>query len=80
MIKKDPTTEPNLHSERFNAGHVREQLKRLLESELEQLPETLAAMEPKDRLAAVIKLMPFVFPRIDAVHYREGEPLTHYIP
>lgn len=79
MNKKAIATESKTKPERFNAGIVREQLKHLLESELERLPETLASMEPKDRLNAVIKLMPFVFPRIETVHYREGEPLTNYL-
>jgi hypothetical protein len=54
---------------------LRETLKKIMQKEIEKLPETLEALDPKERLNVVCKLMPYVFPRIEAVHPKEGEPL-----
>jgi hypothetical protein len=54
---------------------LRETLKTIMQKEIEKLPETLEALEPKERLNVVCKLMPFVFPKVETVHSTEGEPL-----
>jgi hypothetical protein len=51
-------------------------LKPFMQKEIEKLPETLEALEPKERLNVVCKLMPYVFPKVEAVHPKEGEPFT----
>lgn len=53
---------------------LRENLKNLMQKEIEKLPDTLDALEPKERLNVVCKLMPFVFPKVQTVHAKEGEP------
>lgn len=53
---------------------LRETLKSLMQNEFEKLPETLDALEPKERLNVVCKLMPFVFPKVQSIHAKEGEP------
>ena len=55
---------------------LRDSLKEVIQNELIQLPEQLKALEPKERLNVVCKLMPYVFPRVDTVHLKEGEPFT----
>lgn len=55
---------------------LRDSLKWVIQNELIQLPEQLEALEPKERLNVVCKLMPYVFPRVDTVHLKEGEPFT----
>jgi hypothetical protein len=55
---------------------LRDSLKGVIQNELIQLPEQLEALEPKERLNVVCKLMPYVFPRVDTVHLKEGEPFT----
>lgn len=55
---------------------LRDSLKRVIQNELIKLPEQLEALEPKERLNVVCKLMPYVFPRVDAVHLKEGEPFS----
>jgi hypothetical protein len=55
---------------------LRETLKSIMQKEIEKLPETLATLEPKERLNVICKLMPYVFPKVEAVHPREGEPIT----
>jgi hypothetical protein len=54
---------------------LREKLKSIMQQEIERLPETLATLEPKERVSIICKLMPFVFPKVDAVHPKEGEPM-----
>lgn len=53
---------------------LREMLKTVMQNEIEKLPETLEALEPKERLNVVCKLMPYVFPKVETVHPTEGEP------
>ncbi len=53
---------------------LRKTLKEIMQKEFEQLPETLKKLEPKERLNILCKLMPFAFPKIEAVHSTDGEP------
>jgi hypothetical protein len=39
-----------------------------MQLEIEKLPETLATLEPKDRVNILCKLMPFIFPKVEAIH------------
>lgn len=54
---------------------LRDTLKAIMQNEIEKLPETLEALEPKERINVVCKLMPYVFPKVEAVHPKEGEPM-----
>ena len=54
---------------------LRETLKNIMQKEIEKLPETLETLDPKERLNVVCKLMPYVFPKVETVHPKEGEPL-----
>ena len=62
--------------EKIMITDLRDSLKRVIQNELSQLPEQLEVLEPKERLNVVCKLMPYVFPRVDTVHLKEGEPFT----
>jgi len=55
---------------------LRGMLKDILQKEIAKLPEHFESLEPKERLNILCKLMPFVFPKVEAVHSTEGEPLT----
>lgn len=55
---------------------LRERLKTIMQTEIEKLPETLAELEAKERINIVCKLMPYVFPKIQQVHPKEGEPFS----
>tara|TARA_R110000796_G_scaffold54597_1_gene127578 strand:- start:651 stop:857 length:207 start_codon:yes stop_codon:yes gene_type:complete len=55
---------------------LRETLKNIMQNEIEKLPETLEALEPKERINVLCKLMPYVFPKVETVHPKEGEPFT----
>lgn len=52
---------------------LRERLKAMMTEELARLPELLEAMEPRDRINAVLRLMPFVFPKVESVRHDRGE-------
>ncbi len=54
---------------------LREALKSIMKKEIENLPETLDQLDPKERLSFVCKLMPFIFPKVNTVHLTEGEPM-----
>ena len=45
---------------------LRELLKLTLQEEIENLPSYLQTLNEKDRLNIIIKLMPFVFPKIES--------------
>lgn len=50
-------------------------LKNIISKELETIPETLEKMEPDKRLEIVLKLLPYVLPKVEAVIMEKGEPL-----
>ena len=62
--------------EQILTNDLRYKLKSIMQKEIEKLPETLEALEPKERINILCKLMPFVFPKVEAVHPKEGEPFT----
>jgi hypothetical protein len=58
---------------------LRSALKDVLYEEIERLPHRLDELETKDRLELLVKLMPYVFPRMNAASHSMDEPidLTH---
>lgn len=55
-------------------GSIRNILKEQMQKELKQLPETLKELEPVQRLNILCKLIPYVLPKVEAVHSEKGEP------
>ena len=49
-------------------------LKDILYNELEKIEELLESLEPKERLGLVIKILPFVLPRVDKIGCTYNEP------
>lgn len=62
--------------EHIITNDLRGTLKGIMNKELQKLPEYLEALEPKERLNILCRLMPFVFPKVEAVHPKDGEPFT----
>lgn len=54
---------------------LRDALKNILHHELELLPNHFSKLEAKDRLDMLVKLLPFVLPKVEAISHRENEPL-----
>ena len=55
---------------------LRKVLKDLLYDEMQLLPDHLSKLEPKDRLDLLVKLIPYVLHKIEAVTMKEGEPIS----
>jgi hypothetical protein len=54
---------------------LRSVLKEVVYNELENIEEQLDQLEPKQRLELVVKLMPFVFPKMESASHTINEPL-----
>ena len=54
---------------------LRTLLKDILYQELEQVQERLELLEPKERIELLIKLMPYVLPKVTSVSHTTNEPL-----
>lgn len=54
---------------------LRSVLKNILYLEIEQLQEHLTNIDPKQRIELIIKIMPYVLPKVTAVSYTENEPI-----
>lgn len=70
ISKKAETPNPPLTT------NLRAMLKEIIRKELEALPVTLATLDPVQRLNIVCKLISYVLPKVEAVHHKQGEPLT----
>lgn len=55
---------------------LRESLKELMQREIDNLPVLLDQMEPKERINVICRLMPFVFPKLEAINANDGEPIS----
>ena len=53
---------------------LREKLKNLIDSELENLPDLLAEMEPQARLDLIVKLLPYALPKVQSISSSAHEP------
>jgi len=50
-------------------------LKSIVSKELATIPETLEKMGPDKRLDVILKLLPYVLPKIEPVPMQTGEPM-----
>ena len=55
---------------------LREGLKELMQREIDNLPALLDQMEPKERINVICRLIPFVFPKLEAINANDGEPIS----
>ena len=56
-------------------AELRSALKDVLYEEIEQIPHRLDELETKDRLELLVKLMPYVFPKVQSVSQSLDEPI-----
>jgi hypothetical protein len=54
---------------------LRSIMKEVIYNELENIEERLDQLEPKHRLELVVKLMPYVFPKMESASHKINEPL-----
>lgn len=57
-------------------SELRMVLKGIISKELASVPETLANMEPAKRLEIVLRLLPYVLPKVESVPMVSGEPMS----
>jgi|GEM_PF-407491 hypothetical protein len=57
-------------------AELRSALKDVLYEEIEQIPHRLDELEAKDRLEQLIKLMPYVFPKVQSVSQSLDKPMS----
>jgi len=55
---------------------LRTVLKDFIFDELEALPAKLDELDTKDRIEIIIKIMPYVLPKVDNVKGDNGEPVS----
>ena len=51
-------------------------MKGLIHEELEALQERLDQLNPKERLEVLVKLLPYVLPKVSPASHTTNEPLT----
>lgn len=54
---------------------LRSILKNIIENELLTIPKNLESLEPEKRIEIVIKLLPFVLPKVVSIEMDDGEPM-----
>lgn len=55
-------------------SELRTILKNIILRRFEKVEELLDALEPKEQLEVIIKLMPYVFPKVSAISHTTNEP------
>jgi hypothetical protein len=55
---------------------LRENLKKIMQTEILKIPEYLDSLEPKDKINTLCKLMPYVFPKVEDISCKDNEPLS----
>lgn len=59
-------------------SEMRASLKTVISDEMEKLPSLLSELEPKVRIELVIRLLPYVFPKLENIDYNKGEPFEDF--
>jgi hypothetical protein len=54
---------------------LRSILKVVIYNELENIEERLDKLDPKQRIDLMIKLMPYIFPKLESISYTSNEPI-----
>ncbi len=54
---------------------LRSALKDILYQELEEVQKRFNLLEPKERIELLIKLMPYILPRVTSISHTANEPL-----
>jgi hypothetical protein len=54
---------------------LRSVLKNIVYYQLEELEEQFKQLPSKDRIELLIKLMPYILPKVNEIHYNNDEPI-----
>ena len=55
---------------------IRQAFKNALADQIEEIPQLLSELPNEKRLDYLIKLMPYVLPKVESVALNSGEPIT----
>ncbi len=55
-------------------SEIRKVLKEIISEEIENLPQLLESLPSNERIEYLIKILPFVLPKVDSVSFQQGEP------
>jgi hypothetical protein len=69
MAKSKTNTTPDV----IKTSEIREKLKRYVCSEIEMLPDTIDALPPDKKIESILKLLPYVLPKVEDVSMTSGE-------
>jgi hypothetical protein len=75
QAKKQPQKETK-QPKQATTFTLRERLKAIVEQQVEQLPETLESMDAEDRAAFLLKVMPYVMPKVKSLSPTYDAPVA----
>lgn len=61
--------------EQKTTKEIRTVLKTVINKELLNIETLFEGLPPKERLEIIVKLIPFILPKVDNVNYSLGEPM-----
>ena len=50
-------------------------LRDIMQQELEEVQGRFSILEPKQRIELIIKLMPYILPKVNSIFHKTNEPL-----
>jgi len=76
MVKRNKTGGRKIGTPNKKTGELKEKLKDIVLGELADIPKLIQQLDPRQRLDVIIKLLPFITPRITPVEeYVEDQPI-----
>lgn len=75
MAKGFKTGGRELGTPNKTTSELRRVLKHIIDDELQSLQNNINELEPKERIELLIKLLPYVMPKVQTVSARDGEPI-----
>ena len=75
MAKGFKTGGRELGTPNKTTSELRKVLKHMVDDELQNIQDNINELEPKERIELLIKLLPYVMPKVQTVSPRDGEPI-----
>jgi len=57
-----------------STSDLRNELKNIVAKQIQKLPEYIEKLDNDQRIEFILKLFPFVFPKVNNVRYEQGDP------
>ena len=75
MAKGFKTGGRELGTPNKTTSELRKVLKHMVDDELQNLQDNINELEPKERIELLIKLLPYILPKVQTVSARDGETI-----